>query len=159
MLRSQVVEKTSRGTVRRLAFILPLGTILGGIENAEDEDLIPTGNYNVFMIRMRGSKLPALWVPSDVVGVKQSHLCVHAANYADQLRGCAAPGDARANGVLHSGLAMQQIFDAFRGFRENAQIPFACRVLTPQENVDLRAMQGHGWSERELRLYAGTLDG
>lgn len=133
MIRSANVEEVRKGFVRRLAFILPSGEILGGIENAEDSDIIPTGAYSVFMIRMRTSGAPALWVPSSVVGVEQSHLCIHAANFPSQLKGCAAPGDASVDGVQNSSRAMQHIFDAFRGFRENSSIPFLCRQLGYQE--------------------------
>ncbi len=132
LLRSPSVTPTSRGQVRRLAFITSKG-VLAGIENAADRDQLPEGDYELIMATMRSAQMEALWL-------KDTKLFIHPANFADQLEGCAAPGYYSADGVNLSRDSMNLIFESLGGFREGESVPFRCVTLNVSDNMNLTPM-------------------
>jgi len=114
-------EPTPRGPLRRILFVLD-GEIYAGIEHGTDPDRIPVGGYELEMATMHRARMRALWVVN-------TKLFIHAANYADELEGCASPGTASPNGVRESGNAMDRFLRVHGGFKEKRKVPFRCIEL------------------------------
>jgi len=110
--------ETHRGSLRRIVFITR-GAIFAGLENGDDPDKIPVGEYPLQMATMATSKMRALWVPN-------TKLFIHPANFPDQLEGCAAPGLATDYGVEDSGATVERFIRANGGFKEKREVPFEC---------------------------------
>ena len=90
--------------------------VLHCVENADDPDIIPAGKTTLVMATMATLRQEALWLPG-------TQLFIHAANHADQLRGCVAPGLlATEDGVRSSRAAMLELFDSLGGFREGETV-------------------------------------
>lgn len=62
------------------------------LQNKPWESCIPDGEYA--LNPYSSSKYPNVWQVADVPG--RTHILIHAANYADQLAGCIAPGTSRS---------------------------------------------------------------
>ena len=60
--------------------------------------------------------VPWLWWPGTQLGI-------HAANHADQLRGCVAPGtEMEPDGVAYSDAAMLRLFTALGGYEDRTVV-------------------------------------
>jgi len=132
-------QETHRGPLRRILFILN-SEIYAGIEHGTDPDRIPVGEYPLQMATMDTARMRALWVPN-------TKMFIHAANYADQLEGCAAPGTIRHDGVGESGVAMERFIKVHGGFKEKREVPFRCLEMNPDAwknlTVTADAWQSH----------------
>lgn len=138
LIRSPLATPSPRGTYRRLV-VLTGARVLAAIENADDEDKMPAGTYELVMATMAtktdsaGKRVKGLWLPG-------GQLFGHPANHADQLEGCWAPGYVALttkHGVGQSRFAMAQIFRDLGGFEEKRRVPFTCIELDAQEADNL----------------------
>lgn len=88
------------------------------------ESCIPDGEYS--MNSYSSETYPNVWQIANVPG--RTHILIHAANYADQLAGCIAPGlattvklpsdDPRACAVWNSRAACAQVFEYLASMSE-----------------------------------------
>lgn len=110
------------------------------IENADDPDKMPVGEYALIMTRMASSQRPALWVEGTELFLHglargedfdDAKISDARAGTPDMLKGCPMPGIQLSyrGGVIGPDRAMIQIFKALGGWTEGKRVPFRCVEL------------------------------
>lgn len=104
------------------------------IENGDDPDKLPVGEYDLIMTRMWTSKREALWLEGTelfVHGVASPGQVFTRALKAGWLKGCTGPVmEVDTDGVGYEpDSAMEHILHALGGFEEGRRVPFKCVEL------------------------------